>query len=366
MSVYVSPQISQAKKNEAKEILSKFNADTSYTDHDDLNNVLRVVSDNEIDMRQKSTIPTIAVGSIRAFSEKKINPFKLRNGEKIKNLHLFGKTVAFTGITMPLLSELTRVVLKMGGIIADRHSRVDFRIIKPEKAFSNGLKYIKYDWLYALQQSPHFVDPKDYIFADKTQTQSSLSQSIFELAKSQTPIVLSPMSSRLFLVETSSEESSQLSQLSFKSCSQRSNLSSPEQTGKSPLPEIRSQFVEIKSPAPEARHAMVSVQHTQKQQQEDEDEFSDDDFMFETDLKDIETFARTKICVTPRRCENICDNSKKETKQITMSSVVDFSQVADEEHDSEDEVFYSKPAQKDSRRESNFTLSQDPLMKLLK
>jgi hypothetical protein len=363
MSVFVSRQISAAKRKEAKEALLKFRSDAVFTDNDDTNNVLRVVSDLEIDMKQRLAIPTVAFGSLKYFAELGANPFKLKSDSKIKNLHLFGKFVAFTGITMPLLSELTRIVLKMGGNIAERYSRVDYRIIKPEKAFSNGIKYIKYEWLYALQQSPNFVDPKDYIFTDPSPSQSPLSQSISSNTKSQIPLLISPTCSKLLLVEASRVESSQLSQISKRSYSQRSIISSPEPGNHKLSPKIAPpKATGLSDPA---KYPEIESTKEEANESELESDSDSDNFMFErvNDIKDIETFARTKICITPRLRENVCDNSKKDIKVIPLSSVLDFTQM-DDDQDSEDEVYYSNERNKNEKSYSADTPFQDPLPQL--
>ena len=405
MSVFISGQISEVKKREIKEILQKFNEDFQITQNDDPNNILRVISDIEMGFSQKIPVPTITYNSLNCFVELDLNPFSLKRGEKIKNLHLYKKSVSFTGIVTPLLSRLTRMVLQMGGVIAYNKIRSDYAIIDPSNAFANGGKYIKYQWIQALYESFHFVDPSDYAYSDGS---STVSPSQKDSPRSQIVLPLSPSSGNLHFSEA--KTGSQVFKLSQvtpeRPNSQRNILTSPRpnyEIQRSQLNQSKACLSIIATPSPKSqesdreetnssqilstplRHA---IQKPRIQKQDDDkddisssnseteeshqdiDNNNDDNRERERlkmnivkDIDDIQLFAKEKIFVLPHRRENMSRNDNDSmSKPIEMDSLIQFTQlpVSDDEQQ-ETEIDYEGPSLKDTV----YTYSQDPLMKLL-
>ena len=340
MSVFISGQISEVKRQNIKSALLELNSNVHYSDKDNEKNVLRVVSDKEIDLPNKILVATVSASSIKAFVEKKLNPFNLKKTDRIKNLHLYGKTVSFTGITLPLLSDLSRLVLKMGGKISTPGSRIDYKIINPSSAFSNGAKCIKYQWLQVLIQSAHFVDPSDYLYSESSSPNSQLS------SRSQGIIPLSHCSSRLQLVESQSlEEGIQLSQM-FKSFSQKSVIRSQDSftkpiISKPPTPQISEEIEESEC------------------LEEDDGEFEFQEP--EPEVNKIDVFAQTKLMIQRHRIENMPVN-RPQTKPISYESVIQFTQQNVDETSEEDSVGYLCVPED---QQQTYTFSQDPLMKML-
>ena len=396
MSVFISGQISEVKKQEIEDTLKEYKQDIEISKNDSPDNILRVISDVEMDLPQKTAVPTITFKSLKGFMELDINPFKLKRGEKIKNLHLYGKTVSFTGVMTPLLSKLTRLVLQMGGTIAYSKLRADYPIIDPSAAFANGGKYIKYQWIKALHESSHFIDPSEYFYSDGN---SSSSPSQKDSPRSQIVIPLSPSNQQLQLVGTQSgSEVFKLTQMTpERSFSQRNILTSPRpvitikkndsndegaslslltSTQKTNESKDNDSTQSPSTPLRPTTPKPKSIEKPKEVNDEDVSPSSDNEepFAFQwkgdddniPDIEDVELFAKEKIYIQSHRRENMSLNINEiRSKPLSFGSLVTFTQAPKTEEDTENEIVYDDISSKSSN-DTSYTLSQDPLMALLK
>lgn len=163
-NVYLSRCIKEDKHSLIREYLKSTGEAVNIINSDLSSNSLRIVSDQEIYLQNRMKIPTITFIALQSLLENGANPFELKPTDKFKNLLLFQKHIAFHhSLDTKTRSQLSRSVVLMGGIITDIGRRPDFIIGNPDILFSDEKMYYSPEWITTLENSTHFIDPKNYL-----------------------------------------------------------------------------------------------------------------------------------------------------------------------------------------------------------
>ena len=379
-NVFLSNSIKEEKKSLIKEYLDSLGEEFRFVCSDLSSNSLRIVSDNEIYLQNRLKVPTVTFIGLRAVIEHGMNPYQLKPTDKIKNLLLIHKSVAFhNSIDTKTRSQLSRSVVLMGGSITDAGRRPDYCIGNPSLILSNQNTYYTPDWIVAMENSTHFIDPKQFMIQQISPKKTVSSQVL--LSAFDSPSRINPL---VIVQSQSSAESQQQIRLFSQEFSQRthsrhgspiSKLPSQRQSQSSCIvPPPEPVVYDIEEPAEEDEDKEKKIEETEKQHVEENKNPEKVEKIVNEQPKKEEKEKPPKVDISSIRKminlrlkenQNANVNSPTEKKVINFDNVIQFTQKQIENDDSEEEVIDYEQETQQPPSQSQYFPSQDPLLNAL-
>lgn len=168
--VFLSPILSNGSVNEIKRVL-----ELHYNDYEIVNRfskevVLRIAPINEIFFILKRTCFTITPLCFSQMTERKINPFFMKDHKDIMiNLFLQGKSIGFDGCSDKTIKDYSKKVKQMGGTVSKNPVFIVSESTKLNRASTH---IVSIHWLDALLNSSHFIEPKQFYISESSKRQN--------------------------------------------------------------------------------------------------------------------------------------------------------------------------------------------------